>query len=218
MARRIKSFDDWTTQEVRLTFNIVQIPASPFLKNWLSAAHKPNLHQIEFMEAKRALLERFYRNWNEDELKFQFIAQIVELVDLHGKNFNVFSQRNLFAVVNGITLQGRPEVMIATGQEDPLHFYFFIHEYKPSKRADEPLGQVLAAMIAAQALNTDKMPVLGCFVIGALWQFVVLEDKTYSLSHTYDATQTKDLHAIYSAFYEAKLHIEKKSTNSLIPA
>ena len=208
MAKKSKSFDDWTTQEVRLTFNIKQVPATPFLKEWLAAVHTPNAHQIEFLEAKRALLERFYRNWNEDELKFQFIAQIVELVDLHGKNFNIFSQRNLSAIVNGITLQGRPEVMVATGQEDPLRPYFFIHEYKPSKRADEPLGQVLAAMIAAQAHNADDMPVLGCFVIGALWQFLVLSGSTYTLSSTYDATQTNDLHAIYSAFYQAKLIIE----------
>lgn len=211
MAAKRKSFDDWTTQEVRLTFDIEQIPATDFLKNWLSAVHSPNTHQIQFMEAKRALLERFYRNWNEDELKFQFIAQIVELVDLHGKNYNIFSQRNLSAVVNGIPLQGRPEVMIATGQEDPLRPYFFIHEYKPSKRADEPLGQVLAAMVAAQAHNADEKPVLGCFVIGALWQFLVLQHNTYTLSSTYDATQTNDLHAIYSAFYEAKLYIEKNA-------
>jgi hypothetical protein len=208
MAKRNKSFDDWTTQEVRLSFNIEQVPATPFLKNWLAAVHPPNAHQVQFIEAKRALLERFYRNWNEDELKFQFIAQIVELVDLHGRNYNIFSQRNLSAVVNGITLQGRPEVMIATGQEDPLRPYFFIHEYKPSKRADEPLGQVLAAMVAAQAHNADGKPVLGCFVIGALWQFVVLQDNTYTLSQTYDATQTPELHAIYSAFYQAKLYIE----------
>lgn len=208
MAKKSKSFDDWTTQEVRLTFNIEQVPPTPFLKEWLAAVHTPIAHQIDFLEAKRALLERFYRNWNEDELKFQFIAQIVELVDLHGKNFNVFSQRNLSAVVNSITLQGRPEVMVATGQEDPLRPYFFIHEYKPSKRADEPLGQVLAAMIAAQAHNADEMPILGCFVIGALWQFLVLSGSTYTLSSTYDATQTNDLHAIYSAFYQAKLIIE----------
>ena len=211
MAAKRKSFDDWTTQEVRLTFNIEQVPATPFLKTWLSAVHTPNAHQIQFMEAKRALLERFFRNWNEDELKFQFIAQIVELVDLHGKNYNIFSQRNLSAVVNGIALQGRPEVMVATGQEDPLRPYFFIHEYKPSKRADEPLGQVLAAMVAAQAQNADEKPILGCFVIGALWQFLILHGDTYTLSSTYDATQTNDLHAIYSAFYEAKLYIEKSA-------
>jgi hypothetical protein len=65
MGKRNKSFDDWTTQEVRLTFNIEQVPATPFLKEWLAAVHPPNAHQIQFMEAKRALLERFYRNWNE---------------------------------------------------------------------------------------------------------------------------------------------------------
>jgi hypothetical protein len=195
-----------------MNFDIEQVPATPFLKDWLAAVHTPNVHQIQFMEAKRALLERFYRNWNEDELKFQFIAQIVELVNLHGSNYNIFSQRNLSAVVKGIVLQGRPEVMIATGQEDPLRPYFFIHEYKPSKRADEPLGQVLAAMVAAQAHNADEMPVLGCFVIGALWQFLVLHGNTYTLSSTYDATQTNDLHAIYSAFCQAKLIIEKNAT------
>lgn len=204
-----KSFDDWTTQEVRIAFDIEQVPASSFLKDWLAAVHQPNAQQAQFMETKRALLEQFYRNWNENELKFQFIAQIVELVDLHGKTYNIFSQRNLSATVNGILLQGRPEVMIATGQEDPLCPYFFIHEYKPSKRADEPLGQVLAAMLAAQAHNADEKAVLGCFVIGALWQFLVLQGNTYSLSSTYDATQTPDLHAIYSAFYQAKLIIEK---------
>jgi hypothetical protein len=61
-----------------------------------------------------------------------------------------------------------------------------------------------------EAHNADELPVLGCFVIGALWQFVVLEHKTYSVSHTYDANQTDDLLGIYSALCQAKVYIEAK--------
>ena len=101
--------------------------------------------------------------------------------------------------------------MIATGQEDPLHPYFFIHEYKPSKRADEPLGQVLSAMVAAQDLNNDGLPLFGCIVIGNTWQFLILADKTYTISRAYDATQKDDLLGIYSALCQTKVYIEERS-------
>lgn len=211
MAARRKSFDDWTTQEVRMTFNLELTDNSALLDDWLSTPYQPNDVATVIMEELRLALTRFYRYWNEDELKFQFIAQIVMLAKLRGKNFNTFSQRKLSVVVNDILLYGRPEVMIATGQEDPLSPYFFIHEYKPSKRADEPLGQVLSAMVAAQALNDDGEPLFGCIVIGNTWQFLVLEDSTYTVSRTYDATQKDDLLGIYSALCQVKTYIEERS-------
>ncbi len=100
--------------------------------------------------------------------------------------------------------------MVASGEDTPKKPYFFIHEYKPSRKSEDPLGQLLAAMVAAQTHNADKSPVLGCFVIGALWQFVVLEEKTYCVSRTYDANQMDDLLGIYSALCEAKVFIEAK--------
>jgi hypothetical protein len=42
-------------------------------------------------------------------------------------------------------------------------------------------------------------------------RFLVLQDNTSSLGPTYDATQTNDLHAIYSAFYQAKLIVEENA-------
>jgi hypothetical protein len=208
MAIRRKSFDDWTTQEVRMTFNLELLDDSDLLTEWLSKTHAPSATALEIMEERRQALARFYRYWNEDELKFQFIAQIVMLAKLRGKNYNTFSQRNISALVNGIVLHGRPEVMVATGQEDPLQPYFFIHEYKPSKRADEPLGQVLAAMVAARALNANDKPLLGCIVIGNTWQFLILEGDTYTISRTYDATKVVDLQGIYAALCQARVYIE----------
>ncbi|MCU0467944.1 MAG: hypothetical protein MUF58_05020 [Arcicella sp.] len=211
-----KSFDDWTTQEVRLAFHLKETDSSELLTEWLSVVHPLDDYQKIFLQEKRELLKRFYRSWNEDELKFQFIAHIVEMARLRGDNFGTFSQRKLSATINDITLYGRPEVMIATGQEDPLKPYFFIHEYKPSKRADEPLGQVLSAMVAAQYLNEDNRPLLGCFVLGSIWQFVVLENKTYTLSDNYDATQFDELSAIYSALCQAKVYIQEQAGELMI--
>jgi hypothetical protein len=210
MAARNKSFDDWTAQEVRDTFGITKIKSLPLLIEWLSVIHLPDASKIVFMEEKRALLERFYLSWNEDELKFRFIAQIVELASLVGESFNTFTQRTLSAVVKDVLLQGRPELMVASGQEDPKKPYFFIHEYKPTKRASEPLGQVLSAMIAAKTLNNDDKPLFGCIVVGAIWQFLILDNDKYAISSAYSATKTTDLNAIYSALCQAKVYIEER--------
>ena len=105
--------------------------------------------------------------------------------------------------------------MVATGQEYPKKPYFFIHEYKPSKRADEPLGQVLSAMVAAQALNNDGLPLLGCFIIGAIWQFLVLDKNEYALSRIYDATDAADLNAIFSALCQSKIYFESRSVEPI---
>jgi hypothetical protein len=208
LKRKSKSFDDWTAQDMRATFGLKEVPTLPILTNWLLPQHAPTPEQARFLESKRALLARFYRSWNEDELKFRFIAQVVELAELIGEGYNTFTQRKLSAVVKNTVLQGRPELMVAMGEEAPVEPYFFIHEYKPSKQSDDPLGQLLAAMVAAQAHNADKHPMLGCFVIGVLWQFVVLDDANYALSRTYDANQMDDLLNIYSALCEAKVYIE----------
>lgn len=206
-----KSFDDWTAQEIRFVFGITELPTIPLLTEWEKATYKPNTEELVFLEDKRVLLARFYRSWNEDELKFQFISQIIGLAKLNGMQYNTFSQRKLSAVLNDIVLSGKPELMVATGQDEPCNPYFFIHEYKPSTRGNnDPLGQLLAAMLAAQVHNNDNLPLLGCFVIGAIWQFVVLHNNNYCLSNGYLATHTQDLQTIYAMLKQAKVFIEQR--------
>ena len=210
MAVKRKSFDDWTAQAVRDTFQLQQVAATSLLQEWLTAVHAPNLQERAFLESKRALLEQFYRTWNEDELKFRFIAQIVELTSLIGVGYNTFTQRGLPATVNGVLLHGRPELMVASGREEPKKPYFFIHEYKPSRKSEDPLGQLLAAMLAAQTHNADGEPLFGCFVIGAIWQFLILDGQNYTLSRPFDATQINDLLNVYSALCQSKIYVEAR--------
>jgi hypothetical protein len=210
MAAKHKSFDDWSAQEVRLTFDIEATDSSELLTSWLSKVITPSQYVAEVLEEKRLILSRYFRSWNEDELKFQFIAHIVELAKLRGKRFSTFSQRILTAKPNNILLNGKPEVMVAMGIEEPISPYFFIHEYKPTKSSGDPLGQVLSAMVAAQYLNKDDSdrPVLGCFILSNTWQFLVLEGKTYTVSRAYNATENDDLTLIYAALCQAKVYIE----------
>jgi len=79
--------------------------------------------------------------------------------------------------------------MIATGRSKPKEPFFFLHEYKqlhPSKKND-PLGQLLIAMVTAQAKNPNPHPVYGVVVEGRFWYFVVLNDKEYAVSNPFDA-------------------------------
>ncbi|EDN70114.1 hypothetical protein BGP_2120 [Beggiatoa sp. PS] len=70
---------------------------------------------------------------------------------------------------------------------------------KAHESSGDPLGQLLIAMVAAQKLNNDLKPIYGCYVMGRLWFFVVLEGLDYSTSLAYDATKN-DIKEIFIAF------------------
>jgi hypothetical protein len=60
-------------------------------------------------------------------------------------------------------------------------------------------------MVAAQVQNADEKPILGCYVSGRNWFFVILDGKKYSVSSAYDATdevKIKQILAILSYFKE----------------
>ena len=208
---KIKFFEKWSAEEIRDTFGLERVQGLPLLDNWLAAKHTPTITDQATMEELRLRLQGLYLNWNEDELKFFFISPFVSLIRCWGKGFNTFSQRTIKGVVQNIPMSGRVEVIVASGEESPRHPYFFIHEYKPSvKGSHEPVGQLLAAMITAQELNKTDEHLLGCYVIGKDWQFVVLEGNKYAISDGFVATSFEQLLKIYSALIEVKLYVEKQ--------
>jgi hypothetical protein len=101
--------------------------------------------------------------------------------------------------------------MVATGTYEPEQPYFFLHEYKRYKGSEaDPLGQLLIAMIAAQHLNEEGLPLYGCFVAGETWRFVLLEGKEYGVSKGYDATNEQELHIIWNILQHTKQIIEER--------
>ena len=61
MGLKRKSFDDWTTQEVRDTFDIKEVETLPLLDEWLSFSTIPNAVEAQIINEKRLLLHPYWR-------------------------------------------------------------------------------------------------------------------------------------------------------------
>lgn len=168
-------------------------------------------------EELRVLLSKNVETWNEDELKMMFIAPFLsEFKFNNSPSYRVFTQRQFSIQTAEVEANGRVEWFIATGKQTPKKPFFFLLEYKSeflSEKTSEndPLGQLLIAMVDAQILNEDtKKPLFGCYMIGRFWFFVILIEKEYSVSKSYDATQTDDLSEIVVILERVKIHINKE--------
>ena len=156
-----KNFETWTYEEVEDTFSLVKVNQFDLFEQWLAASHEPDHVRTVLLDEIRKDLIEYANSWNEDELKMCFISPLIALVHYSNSQYKIFTQRNLSAKVMGlkgkeIELKGRVEFIVAQGKQDPRHPYFFVHEYKQEARRDnDPLGQLLGAMIAAQHKNKD---------------------------------------------------------------
>ena len=80
---------------------------------------------------------------------------------------------------------------------------------RPSSNND-PEGQLLSAMLTTQTLNVATYPLYGVYVQGKYWNFVILKDKEYAISPSFDATKEVDLNSIVSILKRCKGYIEKQ--------
>ncbi len=91
-----KSFKNWTRQELKKVFGIVQVNHLPVLDDWT------NIDKISLSEHEMAFLDlllkksiRYVDSWNETELREKFIIKILELVDFEFEEYecHTFSER-----------------------------------------------------------------------------------------------------------------------------
>ena len=205
-----KSFENWLWQEIEEEFGLSQ-QESVLLTDWLNNTVilvAKDQEQLTFLH--HILIDNF-RDWNEDELKMQFIAPLLLLVNYYDlPEYKAFSQRTLSAKMGSSELYGRVDWMLAKGKQIPRKPFFFIHEYKSERGKDnDPQGQLLAEMLAAQTKNEDNKPVYGIYVVGKDWYFVVLFEKSYAVSRPYQANEFQDLDIIIRALIEIKNIIKK---------
>ncbi|PWK29475.1 hypothetical protein LV89_00315 [Arcicella aurantiaca] len=203
----MKPFERWTFEDVEETFDMKRIKNHPVLTDWLNAQFEGDDYVTNRLEVLKNRLIDNVESWNEEELKYQFLGLLMDLVGMDNEKYKAFLGRKLSANVNGEILSGNVDFVIATGKVEPKHPFFFIHEYKQEKKKDnDPLGQLLVAMVAAQIRNNDNRPIYGSYIVGRLWFFVCLIEKEYSVSLAYDATQD-DLSNIYAILKQANRYI-----------
>lgn len=181
--------NEMTQQKMYKIFGLRMTKKIPELEEWL--ANLPNLNETE------ELISQYYQgqlldninNWNEQELSLGFIGPIFNLVKFQiPYQLNFFAQRTISEQIGEYELIGKPDGMLASGYYEPETPYFAFQEYKKDvNNSGDPIGQNLAAMLVGQVKNGINKPIYGCYVVGRLWYFMVLNGKEFAISKSFSA-------------------------------
>ncbi len=213
----MKPFEKWKTEEVERTFGIKYLENMPLMQNWLQFQQDLTPEEENISEKLRLFLQRLANFWNEEDIKVFFIIPILQIVDFYEfDKYRTFMEATIEANLtdaqnNPCTLRGRVEMVVATGKQDPQTPFFFLNEYKAQRKVvTDPQGQLLIAMLAAQAKNNGmNLPIYGLYNIGQIWFFVILAGKEYTTSKAFDATDKNNLKQIINMLQYVKAHIER---------
>lgn len=209
---KIKSFQYWHQQEVEQKFGLKKVSQLTSLKDLLSVEPDIEAANNKQLESLRLRLDDMINVLGEEDLKMYFISQLLNNVDFFHREYRMFFDQNLSAEINNEIIGGNVDCLLAKGYQIPEEPFFFLQEYKgEGRKATDPLGQLLAAMIVAQKKNDNDNPLYGCYVNGRMWFFVSLENKNYAISSAYDTTQAELYEVVailkkIKALFEAKIN------------
>ncbi len=212
MAKKIKSYSE---TELIDTFGLTRLSGNdtfPLLSAWLNDA------PINLETSELASFEDIYQNakeniigWQEEDLKMLLISPILMLGKIRNtKRYYTFFERTIEDTVDGYFLKTKTDFMIAAGNIGIFKKPFFhFQEYKPLKNpTGDSMGQLLEAFLIAQKKNNNGKPMYGCEVVGRMWSFVVMKDRTYCVSDAYDSTNRADLLQIVAILRKFKYILE----------
>jgi hypothetical protein len=213
----MKPFEKWETEEVERTFGVRELLTSESMQDWQKFQTNEWQQNKERIEKLRTKLAQFATYWSEEDVKVFFIMPIIEIIEFFGQDkYRTFMEAKLQADLtdakgNPCTISGRVEMVVATGKQRPQIPFFFLNEYKPKvKSQSDPQGQLLIAMLAAQAKNNGlNLPIYGLYTIGQNWYFVLLEGNQYTISKQFNASEPAELAQILNMLQFVKEHIER---------
>lgn len=78
---KAKPFERWKYEEVQLTFGIQRAQTLPALTDWLNTDGVADDYETRTIKRYYSELVRKVDAWNEDELKFFFLANLITLVN-----------------------------------------------------------------------------------------------------------------------------------------
>jgi hypothetical protein len=210
----VEKLNHYDGAEVVERFNIEKQAECATLDNWLDVSGKLTPTEQELLDTVRKEMKLVGRDWNEEELKMNFVAIVFYVARLNvPKKIQFFYERRLTGEVDGITISVKVDGMLATptNANRPKKPYFFLQEFKRSLGDDhDPEGQMLAAMILSQELNNDGKPLYGCWLQGKVWNFTTLIRRDYCVSRLYDATDMEDVQQIVFILRKLKDLIENR--------
>jgi hypothetical protein len=196
MAKRIKQYSEAELIDLFQLQRRSSHQCSALMQSWLDAKTTLNTGEQYLFDLIFADACENIDGWHEEDLKMKFICFVLRLGNLvDNERFHAYFERTIESTIEGHFLKVKTDFMLAKGILDmPQIPYFHFQEYKRQTDPNgNPVAQVLEAMLIAQTLNANNQPIYGAYVIGKFWNFIVLENKTYSLSKTFDCTEHDDL-------------------------
>jgi hypothetical protein len=157
------------------TLNLVTVTECQFLAEWEAAKGEISVAHQEILEEVRLELLHNRNQWNEEELKMNFVSAVMRASKINVTNqIRVFYERPLSGQIQGYDFSMICDCMIATPTQGgrPKAPYFFLQEFKKGKGDSvDAEAQVLVAMLLAQ--NSIKTINL-CMELGLLEKIGVL--------------------------------------------
>ncbi len=207
MEIQAKSFKECTLKYLEKTFHLEELDNIPALDSWVNTPAELSDFESNHLIYLRQILDFNVHDWNEFELDSHFIGPVFTLANFSSKKFNHYAQRPIKGIIDSIELFGKPDGMIASGRREPEVPFFAFQEYKKELDPEgDPAGQALAAMLVGQALNENRFPLYGCYVVGSMWYFMAISNRDYAIANGFNAL-TDDIFKIFSLLKSLKLKI-----------
>ena len=209
------TFKEWTLDKLDAVFGLKQVWKSTIMQEWEQMTAEISEFEKEYLEMLRDRVEKGGKAWNETELENKFISPLIVLARIDTDEFGYFLERNMQGIVGEYELSGIVDGVIATGIRSPHIPFFCLHEYKRSvDNEGNPDGQALAAMLVAREQNNAThigivKPVYGLYIVGLIWNFMILNGNEYAISKNYDASQDEILD-IFRIMKSVKVIIQTK--------
>lgn len=203
-----KEKTDWTVGLLTKTFKLSKVLENyALLDDWLNVQDDlSDRDKVELERIRLPLLKNF-NNWNEETLKMKFIALLLDLVNYDEiGDFQTLFDAEIKGTVDNIELKCIADFTVAKTIEDLIENpYFYFHEYKRKKnKADDPIAQVLIPSLIAQEYNRDQKPIYGCYVIGEMWYFMLVNGREYAIDKGLNALKSNELEKIFLVLKKVK--------------
>lgn len=204
------TFKDCDLDTLDEAFNLKQIWHCELLEQWKKTEQTINDFEKQTLLNLQSSLIKGGRSWNEVELENKFISPVIMTAAIDDDEMSYFLERPLSAIIGDYELSGIVDGMIASGIRNPHSPYFCMHEYKRNiENQGSPEAQVLAAMLVAREKNNNQLPIYGLFIVGLVWNFMVLSNNQYCISKNYNADD-KQIFTIFKMLKSLKQIVKKE--------
>lgn len=214
----LKSFKYWKRQEVQEAFGLQRVFDLPLMADFTNIDDiEISAYEEKELKALRSEVELYGSDWNEAALKVLFLGPLLRLVNFHIGIYNPFLEHTLTVQVGEDMASGNVDFMVARGEQIPSAPYFCLQEHKPEEgTSNDPYGQLLIAMVAAQQANAKidlTLPLYGMYNLGNIFYFVILEEKSFMRSSALDVS-TLEIIDVFKMLRKSKMMIRNVALDS----